>query len=298
MVLAAGVSSRMKMPDDTITADQKLIREADNLSKGMIGVGKDNRPFMDYLLFNISASGHREVLLIINDKDEFIKKYYGFDKQNVVKIGKMDLSYAVQSIPEGRAKPMGTADAVLQGMLSKPDWRGNKFTVCNSDNLYSVNALKLLLESDKKNSMINYDLRGLNYTDERHKKFAIISVNQDGYLKSIIEKPLEKEIENLKEEMGYIGISMNIFRFDYDLLLPYFQKTPLTPERDEKEIPTAINMMVKDHVDGMFTYKLCEHIPDMTSKKDLLETRKFLDKEFSSVQLSPNILDSSKNNKN
>ncbi|MCO6473820.1 MAG: sugar phosphate nucleotidyltransferase [Melioribacteraceae bacterium] len=280
MILAAGVSSRMKKPDNTITADEKLIHEADTISKSMIGVGKDNRPFMDYLLFNITEAGYREVLFIINEKDEFIKKYYKLENENDKKLGNLNLSFTVQSIPEGRSKPMGTADAVFQGMMSRPDWSGGKFTVCNSDNLYSVNTLKLLLNSDKKNSMINYDLKGLRFTDDRHKKFAVISVSKNGYLRSIIEKPSEEEIEKLKEEMGYTGISMNIFKFDYDLMFPYFQNTPLTHGRDEKEIPTTINLMIKDHVDGMFTYKVCEHVPDMTSKKDLIETQKYLESEF------------------
>lgn len=283
MILAAGISSRMKIPDDKIFADEKLIREADTKSKSMIGVGKKYRPFMDYLLFNIKNAGYNEVLFIINDKDNFIRNYYGLENQIETQLGKLKLSAAVQAIPEGRSKPMGTSDAVLQGMISKPEWSGGKFTVCNSDNLYSVNALKILLNSDKKNSMINYALSGLKFRDDRHKKFALISVDKKGFLEEIIEKPSESEIEMLKTKMGYTAVSMNIFRFDYDLMLPYFKDTPMTPDRNEKEIPTAINLMIKDQPCGMFTYKVCEHVPDMTTKSDLIETKKYLEREFGEI---------------
>ena len=69
----------------------------------------------------------------------------------------LSISYALQPIPAGRAKPLGTADALLCALRSREDWRGRSFTVCNSDNLYSVDALRRLLDDGHRNALIDYD---------------------------------------------------------------------------------------------------------------------------------------------
>ena len=155
MIMAAGVSSRMRK---TAAAENssELAKEAQVKPKMMLGVGEDSRPFMDYLLFNARDAGYRDVLLIVNDKDDSVRNYYTSHAVSPDFEG-LIFSFAVQTVPEGRVKPMGTADAVLSGLKARPDWAGQKFTVCNSDNLYSVHALSLLLEDDHSAALIDYD---------------------------------------------------------------------------------------------------------------------------------------------
>ena len=53
---------------------------------------------------------------------------------------------------------MGTADAIFQLMNQYKELMGKRFMVCNSDNLYSSRAIKLLLDENSYNSMIAYNL--------------------------------------------------------------------------------------------------------------------------------------------
>lgn len=274
MILAAGISSRMKKSaDEGKQLDSKLAQEANLKPKSMISVGEGGRPFMDYLLFHASKAGYKKVVLVINEQDIVTENYYmGKDNWG------LNLTYAVQIIPAGRTKPLGTADAVLQGLNSRPEWAGGKFTVINSDNLYSVEALKILREDDHLCAMIDYNRDGLGVEPERVNVFAVIWKDADGFLTDIVEKPGPVEVERAMNESGRVGVSMNIFRLDYDAILPALQNCPLHPERLEKELPTAIKMMMKDNPQAIFTIPLSEKVPDLTSKADILKVQSYLEK--------------------
>src|SRR3989304_1976382 len=113
VILAGGISSRMKKSAQAAKEiEQSLVEEAAQKSKSMIGVGAGHRPFLDYLLYNVQESGYRDVVLLIGEKDESIKEYYKGKEQKAA-FSKISLKYVVQPIPSGRAKPLGTADAVL-----------------------------------------------------------------------------------------------------------------------------------------------------------------------------------------
>ncbi len=274
MVLAAGMSSRMKRSMAVGgTISKHLAEEADQKPKAMIGIGKEGRPFMDYLLDNAAHAGYEEVVLVINERDEFTRPYYA-DR----KMWGLNLTFARQEIPPGREKPLGTADAVLQGMLARPDWKRGKFTVCNSDNLYSVEVLKRLLQDTHLCAMADYDRDALGVELDRVKAFAIIWKDGEGYLTDIVEKPGPEEIEKARDANGRVGVSMNIFRLDYDALLPVLETCPLHPVRQEKELPTALKMLLEENPKAIFTIQVSEPVPDLTSKGDLLKVRSFLEK--------------------
>jgi glucose-1-phosphate adenylyltransferase len=137
IILAGGISFRMK---EKCSEENEKIKcfyeEADNKSKTMIGLGKDKKPFLDYLLYNCKKVGLTNILVVIGQNDESIPEYYGTKEKNNDFHG-LSISYAIQKIPFHRIKPWGTADALYQGLLSVPDWRGDYFLVVNSDNLYS-----------------------------------------------------------------------------------------------------------------------------------------------------------------
>ena len=94
----------------------------------------------------------------------------------------INISYAVQPIPLGRSKPLGTADALLWGLKSKPEWKGSKFTVCNSDNLYSQKALTIMLNSPYIAAFIDYDRSSLEFDISRIERFAVTTKNENGFL--------------------------------------------------------------------------------------------------------------------
>lgn len=282
-ILAGGISSRMKRPAEAdIKVDQSLVNDANLKAKSMIGVGNGGRPFLDYLLYNAKKAGYGDILIVIGEKDDSIRDYYGKEDRDNDFYG-MRISYAVQRIPPGKEKPIGTADALYQGLNSRGDWRGTRFTVCNSDNLYSVNALKMMTRYEYKNAMIDYDREALRFERSRIERFAVTAKDDDGFLIDIIEKPSASRIESMKGKNGFIGVSMNIFEFQYDMIHPFLEKVPFDPVRNEKELPTAVKMMVDAHPKSMFAYPLSEHVPDLTSKSDILPVKEYLEKHFANL---------------
>jgi glucose-1-phosphate thymidylyltransferase len=281
VILAGGISSRMKKPSDAGDGiDTRLIEDADNKAKSMIGVGDNYRPFLDYLLFNSRESGYQEIVIVIGEKDYSIKSYYGKEESNNDFYG-LNISYVVQKIPTGRVKPLGTADALYQGLKAKEDWKGERFTVCNSDNLYSQIALKLMLEYKYPNALIDYDRDALEFEHKRIEKFAVTVKDDKSFLIDIIEKPSLEEIEAAKGKNGIIGVSMNIFSLNYDQILPFLEKVPLHPIRQEKELPEAVKMMAQKYLKSVFAYPLSEHVPDLTNKSDIMPVKKYLNSHFS-----------------
>ena len=281
MILAAGISSRMKRSASSAEGlDSSFRLEAASKSKAMIGIGDSRRPLIDYLLYNAKVAGYDDILIVISEKDDSMRNYFGGkDRDNLYH--KLRISFAVQTIPQGRSKPLGTADAVLQGMLTRKDWRGRKFTVCNSDNLYSVNALRTLLECGYSNGMIDYDRDALDFDQARIEAFSVTEKDGDGFLISIIEKPKGQDIERIRIRSASIRVSMNIFRLDYDMVLPFVTDTPLHSVRQEKELPMAVTNMTQRYPKSVFAFPFEEAVPDFTTVGDVARVRQYISKTFS-----------------
>ncbi len=284
VILAGGVGSRMKKPSEkAIIDDRRLTKDADKKPKAMIGIGAGGRPFLDYLLYNTREAGYRDVVIVVGEQDDCIRPHYGGkDRDN--NFHGLSISYAVQDIPEGRKKPLGTADALLQALTVREDWADRKFTVCNSDNIYSTHTLRLLLETPYDNAMIAYERSALEFDEERIEKFAVILRDDAGYLKGLIEKPSGEEMEQARDSSGKLGVSMNIFSFSYSQILPVLKEVPLHPVRNEKELPVAVNLLVTEYQKEMMTYPLSEHVPDLTSKDDIVRVRGEIDRIFKDLR--------------
>ena len=126
--------------------------------------------------------------------------------------------------------------------------------------------------------MIDYDRSALQFEESRIQKFAVTKKDEDNFLVDIIEKPSREEIEKVKSENGRIGVSMNIFQFDYDLILPFVKRVPVHPVRLEKELPSAVVMMLAAYSKSMYAFPLCEHVPDLTNRDDIFNIKDYLDK--------------------
>lgn len=277
VILAGGISSRMKKPvDDYLNLDEKLIKDADEKAKSMIRLGEGERPFLDYLLHNICEASFKDVLIIIGQNDNSLKNYY--TKNNL--FTKLNLIFATQFIPNGYSKPIGTSDALLQGLNTVKDWKGNSFLVVNSDNLYSVEALKTLRESEYPNALIDYDREGFQFEKERVNAFAILEKDREGFLTDIIEKPSENIVNNFLLKFGEIRVSMNIFKLYFDMIYPFLEKCPTDPTKNEKYLPVAVKMMINEYPKSMFCYPFKEHVPDLTSKQDIITVKEYLEKHF------------------
>jgi len=280
VILAGGLSSRMRRaPVRPEGVDPELMREADQKPKSMIGVGTGGRPFLDYLVMNAGAAGYRDVVLVVGASDVAMRSHYTPARVEGLSRG-MRVLFAEQPIPEGRTRPFGTADALRWGLRTRPEWSGSRFTVCNSDNLYSREALQELLVVEHPAALIDYDRNSLQFDRERIEQFAVLSKDREGFLVSIVEKPSPAEIAALAGPGGRIGVSMNIFRFDYDLILPYLARVPLHPVRQEYELPTAVGMLAAEHPRTVMTIPRAEHVPDLSSRDDIARVQEYLYREF------------------
>lgn len=272
IILAGGASSRMKK---SITSDlsDEMVVQANTRSKALILL--NDRPMLDYVLYNAKQAGIIHVVIVIGPQGGLFKEYYGNQDQGNDFHG-LHISYAVQHIPEGREKPLGTADALLQAIEQYPHLKSNSFLVCNADNLYSTAAFFALRENKNSHAFLNYDRSALKYPMERIARFALTKITTEHYLQDIIEKPEASEVEDYKNTDGTFRVSMNIFKFQGASFHPYLVACPIHPERNEKELPTAILAMVREYPTAMQAIPFSEHVPDLTGKDDIFILNDYL----------------------
>ena len=269
VIMAGGASSRMKksIGDTALTDETKKIILSRH--KSLIPLGKSQKPLLYYLIHNAVNAGYKTIYLITSPDNEAFKQEVGSLKTHNSYAGAM-VHFAFQHIPANREKPLGTADAVLQAMEQYPKLQNETFTVCNGDNLYSMNALSLLRSSRSiPHAMISYARSGLQFSNDRIASFAIMNIDSKGFVKQIIEKPDPNVLYQFQDETGEIRISMNIFSFNGKLLYPFLKECPIHPERGEKELPEAVRRMIQSYPEVMLSIPITEHIPDLTSAEDL-----------------------------
>ena len=172
--MAGGASSRMKKSESNLLS-KKMQEQANKRSKGLIELG--GKPFMDYLLLNAVAAGYKSIYIITGENSELFRSLY----QNNPQFSGLHIQFATQYIPKEREKPFGTADALYQCMVQFPALKELNFSVCNSDNLYSVKALKAIRTAKSNNTCVAYDIDHLDYPKERISRFAIIKFDSKFY---------------------------------------------------------------------------------------------------------------------
>lgn len=280
IILAGGASSRMKKEATSELSDE-MVAQANSRSKALILL--NNRPMLDYVLYNAKLAGYQKIYIVIGKEGDLFKSYYGKNERNNDFNG-LSISYVHQVIPEGREKPFGTADAVCQSLEQYPELQQHQFVVCNCDNLYSTEAFKALSISKSPNALINYDRDALEYPIERIERFALTKVDANNYLQDIIEKPSSTASEKYKDHNGKLRVSMNIFKFDGNLFFLFLKSCPVHPERNEKELPTALLNMIHEYPTSTLGIPFSEHVPDLTGKDDILIMKEYLSKNYPNLK--------------
>lgn len=224
----------------------------------MIPAGSERKPFLHYLLVNAAEAGFRRVILTIAPGDSTIREFF-----EEAFMG-MALKYVEQITPEGREKPAGTADALLQVIIAEKSLLGKTFCVCNSDNLYSVKTLDLVRNACSESAMPCYNSNGFRYPEDRTSRFAVVKFSADRKIEGILEKPSVEEIDSIDSSF----ISMNLFKLETSRILP-FLKIVQSGKRGEKELPSAVNLMIEEFTDCMQAIEVSEHVPDLTSASDI-----------------------------
>ena len=266
IIMAAGVSSRMKDSSVPKEISQNLINQSNHRVKGFIQAGEGNEPIIFYIIKNCIIAGVKNFYIILSDNSDEFQDYL---KKLEIKLS-IQIKFGFQDF-YGKLKPMGTADAIFQIMNQYKELRNKRFLVCNSDNLYSSRAIKLLLAENNYNSMIAYDFDCLKFSTERLESLSILKI-KGKFLDRIIEKPDMKIIKNYSKKF----VSMNMFSLKGKLVYKYLKDCPITIERGEKEIASALQNMILDNKKSMIVFHLCEHVPDLTFKEDIDKISKFL----------------------
>ena len=270
VILAAGMSSRMKKSIDSDIDDSKA-DEANKKSKSLITFG--DKPFIYFLLKNIVEAGFENVIMVVGkDFDDFKKQLDNLNFNNKLKI-----EYAIQKIPKDRVKPFGTADAVFQTMDQIEILKNSSFCVCNSDNLYSTNSLRTIRENAYENAVLAYDRDSLNFPKERVSSFSILMTDDNFNLLNFIEKPTQEQVDQNLDSNGKIRVSMNIFKFNGLQAFDFIKNCPINPIRNEKELPSAIVNMINENNLYMKGIPIAEHVPDLTSKADINIIQKLIE---------------------
>ena len=280
LILAGGMASRMKKAmAEGSDLDAGLVAQANSVTKGMIQVGKNGKTLMDYQLYNAHLAGIEEVMLLLHPTDT-VTQAYCEQLMATDKCWGLQIVFARQQIPADREKPAGTADAVYQALMQHTDWQKGRVIVCNSDNLYSVNALQSLWNSPEPQALISYHRDSLLYPEDRISAFALIRTDASGHLVEIVEKPTADQAAELMSKIGRLGVSMNVFVFEASTFLPYLAKTPFHAVRNEKELPTSVVMFGEGEGKGFLALPLAENVPDLTSKEDIKVMQTYLEETY------------------
>lgn len=241
--------------------------------------GKDEI-ILDFSLFDAYRAGFERAVIIIKEENE-----EDFRRLIDHKAGKyMKIEYAYQDIndipegfavPEGRAKPWGTAHAVL---ASRHLVDGN-FAVINSDDYYGPEAFKLMYDFLEKNEdavcpdtpdgqiysycMVGYEVQN-TLTENGHVSRGVCTQTPDGYLEDIVERTKIMHHEGgiaFTEDDGATWtfvpegttVSMNFWGFTPSILremeagLPAFLEDALAknPQKGEYLLPKCVDNLVK-----------------------------------------------------
>jgi len=274
VIMAGGASSRMKRSLASSGLDDNTLTIAKSLHKTLIPLGDAQKPLLFYLLKNAILAKIKKVYVITSPENDAFKEFARvFLEEEAHK--SISLDFAVQHVPENRVKPLGTADALQQCIEQYPELLEKRFTVCNGDNLYTTGALvDLKKDRTAPNALISYSSKGLNFSDERIAKFALIDIDEIGFLKGIVEKPKAEEVDKYRDADGNLRVSMNIFNFSGNVIYPYLQNCLLHPIRNEKELPEAVKSMVRNNKQSVYCYPRSENIPDLTDANDI---KRFID---------------------
>jgi len=274
IILAAGLSSRMKKSVSNKNLSKDSIEQANSREKGLIGIDKNGRPLIHYLLINAKIAGFKVIYLVIGQNSDSFKSYFDENKYDG-----LDIEFAVQYLEKNKLKPSGTADALFQAITQFPILKSSNFCVCNSDNLYSAKALRSIRSTSFSNAFISYDKSFLNFSSAKVSSFSILKLNKNGYLVNILEKPTTKDFDLFKDNGGKIRVSMNLFKFNGSVFYDYLKNCPFDVLRNEKELPTAVLNLAKDQPSSVYGIPFEEHVPDLTSKDDIIVLNKLLNQK-------------------
>ena len=254
VILARGLGTRMRREAEgsgaALSDDQR--RAAERGAKGMMPLGA--RPFLDYVLSALADAGIRDVTLVVAPEHESIREH--FERTHVP--ARVRLRYAVQ------AEPRGTADAVLsvRGVVDDAP-----FLVLNSDNYYPVAAFRDLAALGGA-GLVAFEAETLvregGLEPERVFKYALLDVDDAGFLRAVREKPSADDPLAQRDERW---VSMNLWSFTPVIFEACARVRPSA--RGELEIQDAVTIAMHDLGERFGVVRMRAGVLDMSSRADI-----------------------------
>lgn len=267
IIMAAGKGSRMKASADV---PEWVLEEATSRPKAMIRIGRDRKPLLQHLVERAKEEGLWDICIVVGEHDEITRPHF-----DALRLDGIDLSFVVQTIPAGRTKPAGTAQAVQLALEAHPDWDGASVTVANGDNLPPFGMFQAMLAY--RACLPAFDRDHLGLPAGRVQAFAVISRNDQGGLARIDEKPDEATIQSAIWLDGTVRVSMNYFRVPYCDLLEAVRTVPEHPIRKEKELPVALSNWSEGHPGDLQVLPMAGAFLDLTHPQDIVKAGERLD---------------------
>jgi len=266
VIMAAGKGSRMRAEAQV---PPELLAEAQSRPKAMIRLGRSKLPLLELLLLQAQQEGADVACLVIAQDDTVTAPHF----ENNPVPGLL-LSFVRQSIPEGRSKPLGTAHAVELALLAHPQWEGLSVAVANGDNLPPRGMFRALFQNPS--AVPAFDPDHLGLPPERVLAFAVFHRDGQGKLTGITEKPSAEELDGARWSDGKVRVSMNYFRLPYTALLEAVRKAPLSPVRDEKELPVAVSQWIASGGE-VRALSMAGQFLDLTHPEDIAKANAIID---------------------
>jgi bifunctional UDP-N-acetylglucosamine pyrophosphorylase/glucosamine-1-phosphate N-acetyltransferase len=215
IILSAGEGRRMRPL--TLTKPKTMLHVA-------------GKPIIQYNIEALRDSGIKDILLIVNYKEELVKEYFNNGKDF-----KVNITYKTQK------KPDGTADAISYGEDFAND---NDLIVLNGDIILDKELISEII-NDYDNSKYDTLMVLTNVEDPSH--YGVVEI-KDSLVKNIIEKPK-------KEEAPSNLINAGIYIFNKDIF-DKIAKTEIS-SRGEYEITDSLSLQIKDNkkIKGFITDK-------------------------------------------
>lgn len=251
VILARGLGTRMRNAADRADLDARQAAIADSGVKALIPVG---RPFLDYVLSALADAGIREACLVIGPEHDAIRRHYTEE----VSTSRLRLAFAVQD------RPLGTANAVL---AAEEFAGGAHFLAINSDNYYPVDVLARLRALGRP-GLAGFDRETLaregNIDEDRIRGYAVLSLNDEGYLERIIEKPDDKTWRNVG---AHELISMNCWCFG-PAIFEAARRIPLSA-RGEFELADAVTYAITHLGQRFAVVRVASAVLDLSMRIDI-----------------------------
>lgn len=294
IILAAGASSRMKKSLEAMHSQGTMVKNSANdknqqspyapTHKGLIPLNDNGHTAIDLLIDQAVQAGISRVIMVIQPPGNAFKNHFekkraelgGPQYSNPSDPKKITLDFAFQKIPQGREKPLGTADALQQCMEQFPELHQEEFMVCNADNLYTSDAFQALIQAKSPNALIGYDRNGLEFPLEKIRSFALLNSDAQNFMIDLLEKPDQEATQKLLDQGQQLNVSMNLWKFKGADLWNALLLCPVHPERQEKELPAAVKLMITGGHAKILVIPRKEHVPDLTQASDINSVRLFL----------------------